>query len=346
MKAAVYYQNDKVFVEEAEKPPIAGGELLVKVKACGICVGDTMEWYQKPKAPIVLGHEVTGVVEEIGAGVSGFSVGDRVAAHHHVPCMHCEYCNNGDYTLCRTFKSSNYRPGGFCEYIALSSLHVKMDTLVLPDHISFAEGTLIEPLACVIHAVRKMAVKPDDRVVLVGAGTIGIMFIQVLQAYGVKDILVYETIAWRAEKARELTGVTVKPPLEDPLENAQEYFEQKGLKGADQVFVVAKDLRAMELGIEMVNPGGKVLLFATPANDEYLKFYVSKAFFKETTIKLSYSADHLDTREALRLISTHSILVKELITHTYLLSQVSEGIIQTASRGNALKCVVIVDDKE
>lgn len=342
MKAAVYYKNDHVELQEMEKPSVGAGELLVQVKACGICVADTMEWYQIPKAPVVLGHEVTGIVEEVGKSVEGFAVGDRVVAHHHVPCMSCEHCNNGDYTLCKTFKTTNYRPGGFCEYIALSPLHTKMDTLKLPDSISFEAGTLVEPLACVVHGVKKMDIKPDDRVSIIGAGSIGIMFVEVLQAYGVRDIVVFETIDWRAKKVRELTGVKVKHPKPDTGENAADYLKETGFVGADKSFVIAKDLSAMQLGIAMANPGGSVMLFATPADDEFLKFYVGEAFFKELTIKLSYSASHLDTREALELIASGKVDADTLITHKYSLATVSEGIQQTAARGEVLKCIVVV----
>lgn len=340
MKAAVYYSNDKVLTQEVEAPDIGDGEILVKVKSCGICIADTMEWYQKPKAPIILGHEATGVVEKTGSGVKDFSVGSRVFVHHHVPCMKCEYCRKQNYTLCKTFKTTNYRPGGFCEYIAVSPLHVDTDTLLLPDNVSFEEGTLIEPLACVVHAVRRTGVKPSDRTVIIGAGSIGVMFAQVLKAYGVRDMLIYETNDWRAKKAEEIAGVKAIKPSADSAESMEEYKKLTGFDGADKVFVVAKDLGAMSMGLELAHGGATVMLFATPADDEYLPFYVSKAFFKELTIKLSYSADHLDTREALALIAAGKIDVSRLITHRFSLDEVSKGILQAAGRGEALKCVV------
>lgn len=340
MKAAVYYKNDHVELQEVERPSIGDGEILMQMKACGVCVADTMEWYQMPKAPVILGHEATGVVAEIGAGVEGFAPGDRIVAHHHVGCMCCEHCLDGNYTVCDTFKKSNYRPGGFAEYIALSPLHVKMDTYKLPEQVSFEAGTLVEPLSCVVHAVRRMDIKPQDRVAIIGAGSIGILFAQTLRAYGVREIVVYETNGWRAEKARAIAGVPVFCPAADPKETLAAYREQTGMEGVTKSFVIAKDLRAMQLGITIAGRGASVMLFATPADDEYLEFYVSEAFFKELTVKLSYSADHLDTREALALIVGGNIDAESLITHRYPLSAVSEGILQTASRGQALKCVI------
>ena len=303
-----------------------------------------MEWYQIPKAPVILGHEATGVVEKTGSKVEGFRVGDRVFVHHHVPCMKCEYCGNQNYTLCQTFKKTNYRPGGFCEYFAVGALHM-MDTHSLPDQVSFEEGTLIEPLACVVHAVRRTNAKPQDRVVVIGAGSIGIMFAQVLKAYGVRNILMYETNDWRAKKCEEITGVCTIKPCADPKENIATYKKLQGADGADKVFVVAKDIVAMSMGLDLAYGGATVMLFATPGDDEYLPFYVSKAFFKELTIKLSYSADHRDTKEALALIACGKVDAKKLITHRFSLDEVSKGILQAAGRGEALKCVVDMEIK-
>ena len=325
--------------QEIPVPEISEDELLVKTKACGICIADTMEWYQKPKAPVILGHEATGVIEKIGSKVKGFCVGDRVFVHHHVACLKCEHCRGQNYTLCETFKTTNYRPGGFCECFAVSPFHLT-DTLVLPDNVSFEEGTLIEPLACAVHAVRRTNVKPGDRVVIIGAGSVGIMFAQILKAYGVRDILMYETNEWRAEKAGKIAGIGVIKPCCDPRENKAVYRQATGFDGADKVFVVAKDIDAMSMGLELANGGAAVMLFATPRDDEYLPFYVSKAFFKELTVLLSYSADHLDTKEALALISSGKVDVKKLITHRYSLDEVSKGILQAAHRGEALKCIV------
>ena len=341
MKAAVYYSNDNVTLQDVPVPEIDEGGILVKTKACGICMADTMEWYQKPKAPVILGHEATGIVEKAGQKTKGFSVGDRVFVHHHVPCMTCEHCHRQNYTLCHTFKKTNYDPGGFCEYFAVSPLHL-MDTLILPDSVSFEGGTLIEPLACAVHAVRINDAKPHDRVVIVGAGSIGIMLALVLKAYGVRNVVFFEIDEWRAQKAHAITGNTVLIPKNTAGENEKAYRELVKADRANKVFVVAKDIKAMELGLEITADGGTALLFATPRDDEYLPFNVCKAFFKQLTVRLSYSADHLDTREALALISNGKVNAESLITHKFSLEEVSKGIKQTEGRGDSLKCIVVV----
>lgn len=184
MKVAVYHNNNDVRIEERERPVPGPGEILVETKACGVCVADTMEWYLESRAPLVLGHEPTGVIKEVGKNTKKFKVGDRVAVHHHVPCLICDHCRRGNFTMCSTFKTTHIQPGGFSEYFIASALHVERDVLLLPDQLSFEVGTLIEPLACVIHAIRQADIKPGDKVVLIGTGAMGLMFIHALRSGG------------------------------------------------------------------------------------------------------------------------------------------------------------------
>ncbi|NPV43831.1 MAG: alcohol dehydrogenase catalytic domain-containing protein [Firmicutes bacterium] len=344
MKVAVYYNNRDVRIEEYPIPDLNRGEILVKTKACGVCVADTMEWYLAPRAPLVLGHEATGVVIKTGEGVEGLGEGDRVFVHHHVPCFVCEHCRRGNFTMCRTFRSTHLKPGGFAEYFVASALHVERDTLILPDEVSFEIGTLIEPLACVIHAVKKAGVKPEDSVTVIGAGVMGLMFIQTLIAFGVMRLAVYEIIPWRQKKALEFGAPVVFTPLPDQKEETKRLQGFLKSDGADKVFVVAKDIRAMELGINLTNKGGTTLFFATPAPEEYVRLYPSKIFFKEQKVMASYSASHLDTLLALDLLAAGRIWGEKLISHRFPLERLSEAILKTAERGESLKCIVTMED--
>ena len=333
MKAAVYYTNSDVRVEEVPRPAAPPGGLVVKTAYCGVCVADTMEWYNKPKAPIVLGHEATGIVAELGEGCEGFRVGDRVAVHHHVPCMTCEHCRAGRYTLCKTFKSTRYQPGGFCEYFAITQRHAEEDTLLLPDGLGLKEATLIEPLACVIHGIRRLHIQPHHRIAMIGAGAMGLMFVQALRAYGLRDITVFDRIEWRLNMAEKL-GAKVSS-------DAVGWRDAGGQ--ADKVLVIAKDVSAIKLGFSLAAPGAEILLFATPGAGEMIPFDGNEAFFKELTFSFAYSADHNDTREALRLISEGLVDASAMVTHTYPLSGLADAIAQTGGRGESLKCVIEVN---
>ncbi|MDK2982316.1 MAG: L-iditol 2-dehydrogenase [Chloroflexota bacterium] len=340
MKVAVYYNNNDVRVEDRPIPQPKSDEFLVKTKACGVCVADTMEWYLTPRAPLTLGHEAVGVVEAIGSEINNLKVGDRVAVHHHVPCLVCEHCRRGNFTMCTTFRQTHIHPGGFSEYFTASAAHAERDTLVLPENVSFKAGTLVEPLACIIHAIQKADVKPGDSVALIGTGTMGLMFIQCLKYWGVRKLVVYEMLDWRINKAKEFGAENVWKPGNDPqaeLEKVQAQFQSDG---ADKVFIAAKDISAMKLGMNLVNKGGTVMFFATPKPEESIEIFPSRIFFNEITITSTYSANHLDTRMALDLIASGDVWADKIISHTYPIEELSDAILQTVSRQESLKCVV------
>ena len=155
MKVAVYYSSEDIRLEEMPKPKIGKEEVLVEMKACGICGSDLMKWYLKSRAPLVLGHEPTGRIIEIGEKVRQFSVGDRVFVHHHVACFTCNYCIRGDYTLCDQFHRTNIVPGGLAEFFIVPAQNLRIDTFKIPESLSFEEATMIEPIGCCIRALKK-----------------------------------------------------------------------------------------------------------------------------------------------------------------------------------------------
>jgi len=245
--------------------------------------------------------------------------------------------------MCSTFRKTHIHPGGFSEYFITSALHAERDTHLLPDHVSFEEGTLIEPLACVVHGIKKAGIQAGDSVVLIGTGTMGLMFIQSLIYLGVRKLVVYEILDWRIEKAKDFGAPTVLIPHKDPNEEAARLQDLLKSNGADKVIIAAKDISAMNLGLRLANKGGTVLFFATPHPDEFIKLHPSHIFFNEITITSSYSADHLDTRMALDLIAKGDVSAKKLISHNFPLENLSDAILQTASRRESLKCVVKFD---
>lgn len=340
MKVAAYYNNHDVRVEEREIPVPKGGEILVKTKACGVCVADTMEWYLTPHAPLTLSHEPSGEVQAIGPDVKSFKPGDRVVVHHHIACLNCEYCRRGNFTMCETFRKTHFQPGGFAEFFLASAMHVERDTLLLPDHVSFEAGTLIEPLVCVIHAIRNSGIKPGDSVALIGTGTMGLMFIQTLLFWGVRELVIYEVHDWRTRKTLEFGAKTVLVPDQSPEKEAKRLKEIFKSDGTDKIIIAAKDLSAMRLGMQIVNKGGTVTFFATPHSEEFVELYSSYIFFNEINLNSTYSADHLDTRLALKLISNGDVSAEKLISHRFPLEKLSDAILQTVSRQESLKCII------
>ena len=212
--------------------------------------------------------------------------------------------------------------------------------LIFPENVSFEAGTLIEPLGCIIHAIKKAKVQPGDSVVLIGAGTMGLMFIECLKYWGVRDLVVYEILDWRLRKAREFGAPHVLIPDKDPEVELGRLQDILGSQGADKVFIAAKDISAMKLGMRLANMGGTVTFFATPKPDEAVDLYPSYIFFNEITLTSTYSADHNDTRMALDMIANGDVSAEKLISHHFPIENLSDAILQTNSRDESLKCVI------
>ncbi|HEY6886490.1 MAG TPA: alcohol dehydrogenase catalytic domain-containing protein, partial [Solirubrobacter sp.] len=202
MRAAVYLGDGEVRIEERPLPRPGPGEVLVAMRACGICGSDLMEWYVAQKAPAVLGHEPAGVVVEAGAELDAPlpAPGTRVFVHHHVPCGECEYCARGHETLCAQFKATRIEPGGFSELILVPALNAALDLLPLPETVSDEAATVIEPLACCVRALDRARVDATTRLLVIGGGQMGLLLAQAALARGASTT-VAEPIAKRRELA-------------------------------------------------------------------------------------------------------------------------------------------------
>jgi len=201
----------------------------------------------------------------------------------------------------------------------------------------------MEPLACVIHAIKKANIQPDDRVILIGTGAMGLMFIQAMLYYGVRELIVYEVIEWRKQIASDFGALNVLTPLPDIEEEKERVSKIFSFPGADKVIIAAKDLSAMRMGMQLAAKGGTILFFATPHPDEWIELYPERIFFNELTLTSSYSADHLDTRKALKLLASGVVNGQALITNHFPLERLSEAILKTAGRESGLKNVIVFE---
>jgi len=337
VKVARYYSRHDIRLEEMPVPRIGPGELLVQVKACGLCGSDLMEWYVQEKAPAVLGHEPAGVVAEVGEGVENFQIGDRVFVHHHVPCFTCHHCLRGHYTLCKTFKATHIDPGGFAEYIRVPALNVERDVLKLPSDLSFDEATLIEPVATCIRGIERAGIQTGDTVVVIGTGVTGLIHIQLARIRGAGMIMATDFSPFRLKMARRLGADEAIAASEDVLAWLKKL--NKG-KGADAVIVTAGSIEAMEQGLALAGKGATVLLFAPSPPEATLPVSPYHLLFSEITITGTYSCSPLETRQALSLIQAGRINVKDLITHRFDLAGVGKAFDLAAQAGESLKIVI------
>ena len=344
MRAVEYHSNDDVRLVDVPVPEIGAGELLVQMRACGLCASDVMEWYMRPRSPLYPGHEPVGIVAAVGEGVQQFTVGQRVFFHHHVPCMVCHLCRRGSFSQCPTFRATRLYPGGLAEYVRVPALNVQLDVLPLPDDLSFEAATLIEPLACCIRGISRAGIAAGDSVLVLGAGSNGLMLAQLAQQRGAVRVMIADPIAYRRQRALE-TGVdsAFDPHAAPLLEQIQAVNE--GRK-PDIVIVTPSNISAMKQGIGVVGPGGTVLLFAPPPPGEVLPVTPNSLFFQEITLRTSYSAGPHETRLALELLESGRIRSETVITHRFVLEDAAQAFRLVAKPGDALKAVIVVPDDQ
>jgi L-iditol 2-dehydrogenase len=327
VKAAVYLGAGEVRIEERPEPTPGPGEVLLAMRACGICGSDLMEWYQDPRAPVVLGHEPAGVVVAAGEWVDApLPVpGQRVFAHHHVPCGTCEYCARGRETLCDTFKATRIVPGGLSELILVPARNASVDLLELPDSVSDEAATLIEPLACALRGIKRARVGLGTRLLVIGGGQMGLLIAQAALASGA-EVTVAEPRVERRELASMLGARGVAAVREDV-----------GTPTAVMLATYAPE--AWELALSCADRGAVIQLFAPAAPDQTRAFNVNQLFFRELEIQATYSAGPSDTRRALGLLATGAVAAEPLITHRFALEQTAAALATARSR-EGIKVVV------
>ncbi|MBW6469963.1 MAG: alcohol dehydrogenase catalytic domain-containing protein [Methanosarcinaceae archaeon] len=326
MKVAVYYNNKDVRLEDRPIPKIKDGEILVSVRSSGICGTDLMEWYRIKKAPRVLGHEIAGEIVESRSDY--FEVGQRVFVSHHVPCNECKYCLAGDHTACETLHKGNYDPGGFSEYVRVPKINVENGTYVLPHNVSYEEGTMIEPLACVVRIQRIIGVKEGQTVLVMGCGISGLMNISLAKSKGAK-VIATDVVDYRLKKAKEFGA--------DEVYNAMEYLDIK----ADKIIMCTGAMSAFEDAFRFIDKKGTIALFAIPNRD--FPIPVEDFWRNELSIVSSYGAAPVDLEESLELIKNGTINVKDMISHKFRLEDIQKGFDVAGEAQDSLKVIVSTD---
>lgn len=337
MRVGVYYNNHDVRLEERPVPKIGKGEMLVKVVASGICGSDVLEWYRIKKAPLILGHEITGDVVEVDAGVDKYGIGDRVFVSHHVPCNTCRYCLSGNHTACDLLHSTNFDPGGFSEYLRVPAINVDRGVIVLPDEMSYEDGVFIEPLGCVVRAQRMSSLKPGQTVLVLGSGQAGLLHIALAKAYGAGRIIATDVVDFRKEAARRFGADVVLDGREDVprlVRDANDGWL------ADQVIVCTGVYSAFMQALQSVERGGTVMTFATTEPDVDLPIPANKFWRNSITVMPSYGAAPNDLEIALQLIRLGRVPVRDMITHSLPLEEIAEGFRLAAEARDSIKVVI------
>ncbi len=341
MRVAMWYNNRDVRLEEIPVPQIGEGELLVRVEASGICGSDGMEWYRLHKAPLVLGHEIAGVVVAVGEGERRYKEGDRVTVAHHVPCNTCHYCLSGHHSVCETLLSeTHFDPGGFAEYIRVPAINVDRGVFPLPQEVSFEEATFVEPLACVLRGQRMAHLRPGGGVLVVGSGIAGLLHVKLARSLGAGCIVATDVVEHRLAAAKKFGANAVFA--------AGDYTPEclRGVNNgrlADLVIICTGARVAIKQALQSVDKGGTVIFFAPAEEGDTIPLPINELFWrKEITLTSSYAGPPADSTAALELLRSGGIDVREMITHRLGLEETEKGfyLLVHPQEGQAIKVII------
>jgi L-iditol 2-dehydrogenase len=337
MFAAMYYANDDVRIVELPIPTIRAGEILVEVLRSGICGSDVMEWYRKPKAPLVLGHEIAARVVEVGAGVDTVRVGDRVFVSHHVPCGECRYCKDGHETVCDTLRSTNFDPGGFAEFVRVPKINVQKGVFPIPREVSDDEAVFIEPLACVVRGQRRAGLKAGNVVLVVGSGVAGLLHVLLAKAQGAAKVIATDVVPFRRAAARRAGAHLVLDARDDVPSKVK---AANGGRFADLVVTCTGAPSGIVQGMQSVDRGGSVLFFAPIEPTATVSIPFNALWREEVQVTSSYGGAPSDIREAIELLRSRRVEVGALITHRLPLKKAAEGFALVAKPQDSLKVIL------
>ncbi|MEE9568874.1 MAG: alcohol dehydrogenase catalytic domain-containing protein [Candidatus Binatia bacterium] len=337
MRVAMYYNNRDVRLEEMPVPSIGPGELLVRIRASGICGTDVMEWYRIKKAPLVLGHEIAGEIASVGEGENRFRPGDRVFVSHHVPCNRCRYCLSGHHSVCDTLRQTRFDPGGFAEYIRVPKINVDLGTFLLPEELSFEEGSFIEPVACVVRGQRIAGLNSKQSVLVIGSGISGLLHIQLARAHGAERVVATDINKYRLKMAGELGADTTILATENVPARLREANDGRL---ADLVIVCSGATTAIHQALETVERGGTLLFFATAPEGVGVSIPLYEFWRNEVTITTSYAGSPQDITEAIELLRNHRVRVREMISHRLDLSEAGLGFQLVAGARDSIKVII------
>lgn len=313
MKAAVLQGTKQIEVMDWNYRSPSPKEVIVRVKSCGICGTDQHIYHGHPGSaevhpPIVLGHELAGEVDEVGTEVSILQKGDRVSIDPNIYCGTCEYCRSNRAHLCHHLQAVGVtRDGGMGEYCVVPAANCYK----IPGHMTFEEAALVEPLGCVLHGFKKIHLSSLSKVLLIGGGFIGQLFIQLVKQQNVQSILVSEP----ADNKRELLYKLGADEVIHPM-NA-------GKLEADVVIECVGRPESMELAVKSAAKGGQVLLFGVSAPNTMISVSPFDIFSKELTIKGSF-VNPFTHEEAISLIAKKVVDVGSLISHRFTIEELSE----------------------
>jgi L-iditol 2-dehydrogenase len=346
MRAAVYVGNGHVEVQTVPVPEIGAGELLVRVEACGICHTDLKKVeHDLLPPPRIYGHEMAGVVERLGEGVTRFKSGDRVVVLHHIPCRNCFYCDRKLYAQCESYKrvgvTAGFAPagGGFSQYIRVMDWIVREGVIAIPDGVSFEQASFVEPVNTCHKAAVAMDPQPGDVVLIQGQGPIGLTFTSLVARTGA-TVVATDTMPERLALARDFGAAEAVDPRTADVPALLKRLT--GGRGADQVFIATSVRGIVNQAMAASRPGSRILLFAQTSDTERIELSGAGICKLERVLLGVYSASIDLQAETARLVFSGEVPVNRLISHRLPLDRIREGIhLALHPDGKSLKIMVL-----
>jgi L-iditol 2-dehydrogenase len=329
MLAAVYRGKNDVRLETVPVPVIGPGELLVRVHTCGICGTDLKKISTgSHSAPRIFGHETSGVVAGIGKGVTAFQPGDRVMVFHHIPCRDCYYCRHHTFAQCETYKKVGCTAGfeasggGFAEYVRVMDWIVEQGTVRIPEGVSFEQACFVEPVNTCMKGVVSLRLEPDETVLVIGQGPIGLVLSVLARRTGAR-VITSDLYSQRLTISESFgLALTIDASRADVSQRVRELTDGRG---ADAVILAVGGNGLIRPGMDATRPGGRVLLFAQTVHGEAV---VDPAAIcvDEKTLLGSYSASVELQEESVRFVMSREMELERLISHRFPLSQGLEAL--------------------
>ncbi len=331
MKAQVFRGVNQLSYEEVPLPELSSDEVLVQVRIVGLCQSDIKKIrYPLYEPPRIFGHETAGTISAMGDAVTGWQVGQRVVVMHHIPCMHCPYCRNENFSMCEVYKNitttAGFIPsgGGFAEYVKVPGHIVRNGGLIpIPDSVTFEQASFVEPTNCCLKAVKKARVEPGQTVLITGAGPIGLMFVMLVKYFGARAIAT-DLLPSRLEKALELGAEAAfdarTPDLGDRIKKLT------GGMGVDTSILAVPSERAFFQALDCTRKGGKILFFAEFPEEVEIAINPNILYRREIDLMGSYSSSYRVQGLAADIVFNKRIDVDKLVSDKYPLEELAAAV--------------------
>jgi L-iditol 2-dehydrogenase len=348
MRAVVYRSVNDLLLETVPVPQIGPGELLVKIATCGICGTDLKKIHVgSHSAPRIFGHEMAGTIVQVGEGVANFALGERVMVFHHIPCGSCYYCRKQTFAQCATYKkvgsTAGFEPsgGGFAEYIRVSDWIVaKGGVIRIPEGVPFEQAAFIEPVNTVLKGVKMLNLQPDETVLVIGQGPIGLMLAALSRRTGARVLT--------SDLYSERHAIAAKFGLHEPIDAGSESVIERALaasegRGADASILAVGGSALIKTAMDAVRPGGKVMLFAQTQHGEAV-IDPGAVCMDEKTLLGSYSASTTIVDEVTSLVFDgyrNGFDLTQLISHRFQLEDAVEAVnVASHPQGSSMKIMI------